>query len=192
LPSPPGPQAAGAEARADARDDALADTRVVGAGRPSKTQLKREAAELQALGAELAALPAERLARLGLPEPLLAALLAYRQTRTHEGRRRQLQYVGKLMRSVDAEPLREALAAERLGSARSTLRLHEAERWRAELLAGDDALERWQDLHPQTDALRLRSLVRAARRDGSAAPGSRQPASHRELYRFIEPMLSGS
>src|SRR5512145_3027220 len=92
--------------------------------RPSKTRLKQQSHDLQKLGQALAALSDERLAALALPERLLDALLQYRSTRSHEGRRRQLQYVGKLMREVDAEPLREAVAAATLGSARDTLLLH--------------------------------------------------------------------
>ncbi|HRH86098.1 MAG TPA: ribosome biogenesis factor YjgA, partial [Rubrivivax sp.] len=91
---------------------------------PSKTQLKLQAHDLQKLGMALAELPDARLAPLALPERLLDALLQYRQTRSHEGRRRQLQYVGKLMRDVDDAPLREAVAEARLGSARDTLLLH--------------------------------------------------------------------
>ena len=64
----------------------------------------------------------------------------YRRTRTHEGRRRQMQYIGKLMRGTDAEPIRQAVLDMQLGRAKDSLALHEAERWRAELIASDDAL----------------------------------------------------
>jgi len=85
-------------------------TESVEAARPSKTRLKHEAHELQALGAALTELPPERLDALELAEPLRDALLEWRRTRSHEGRRRQLQYIGKLMRNVDVEPLRAAVA----------------------------------------------------------------------------------
>jgi len=113
-----------------------------------------------------------------------------RNTRTHEGRRRQLQYVGKLMREVDDAPLREAVAEAKLGSARDTLLLHEAERWRDALLADDEALTRWLNEHADCDAQRLRSLVRAARREAALPPEQRNPRSLRELFQFIRPMLS--
>jgi ribosome-associated protein len=156
--------------------------------RPSKTRLKQEAHELQALGEALAELSAERLEALDLDESLLDALRAWSRTRTHEGRRRQRQYIGKLMRGVDVEPLRAAVAAARLGPARDALALHEAERWRDELIAHDDALTRWLDAHPRADAQRLRSLVRNARlevHDPAASPDARRGRGYRELFRFI-------
>lgn len=161
-----------------------------GAERPSKTRLKAQMHELQQLGAELAALPDDRLARTEMPDALREAILAYRRTKSHEGRRRQLQYVGKQMRAADAEPLREAVAAFKLGSAQDTLQLHEAERWRDELVASDDALTRWAQAHPESDLQRLRSLVRAARKDAAAAPEQRSGRGYRELFQFIKPWLS--
>lgn len=157
---------------------------------PSKTRLKQQSHDLQKLGMALADLSDARLARLDLPERLLDALAQYRDTRTHEGRRRQLQYVGKLMRDVDDAPLREAVAESKLGSARDTLLLHEAERWRDALLADDEALTRWMHEHADCDAQRLRSLVRAARREAALPPEQRNPRPMRELFQFIRPMLS--
>ena len=87
-------------------------------------------------------------------------------------------------------PLREAVAAFKLGSAKETLALHEAERWRAELLADDDALTRWMQKFVATDTQQLRSLVRAARRD-AVVPEERQPRSHRELFQFIKSAMAG-
>jgi ribosome-associated protein len=160
---------------------------------PSKTQLKQQSHDLQVLGVAVAALSDERLAALGLPEPLHDAITQYRRTRSHEGRRRQMQYVGKLMRGADEERLREAVAAATIGSAKETLALHEIERWRAELIADDDALTRWLQDHPDTDAQQLRSLVRAARRDAAGLVAEqRQPRSHRELFQFLKPLLQSS
>lgn len=158
--------------------------------RPSKTRLKQQSHDLQKLGLALAALSDDRLSGLGLPERLHEAITEYRRTRSHEGRRRQLQYVGKLMREVDAEPLHEAVAQATLGSARDTLLLHEAERWRDALLADDEAMTRWLQAHADCDAQRLRSLVRAARREAALPPEQRNPRSHRELFQFIRPLLT--
>jgi ribosome-associated protein len=159
--------------------------------RPSKTQLKQQSSALQKLGLELAGLPADRLDAIDMPEPLRAAIDEYRRTKSHEGRRRQLQYVGKLMRGTDEGPLREALAEATIGSARAKLALHEAERWRAELIADDGALGRWLERHPDTDTQQLRSLVRAARRDAAGLePEARQPKSFRDLFQFLKPMIS--
>jgi ribosome-associated protein len=170
-------------------DDALGDAR------PSKTRLKQQAQDLQTLGVAVAALSIDRLKALDLPEPLWDAITEYRRTKSHEGRRRQMQLVGKLMRSADEALLREEVAAAELGNARDTLALHEAERWRAELVASDEALTRWMHEHPHTDAQQLRSLVRAARRDGLALAArtdgdTRQPKSFRELFQFIKPSLA--
>jgi ribosome-associated protein len=94
------------------------------------------------------------------------------------------------MRRADEDALREAVAASKIGSARETLALHEAERWRAEFIAGDEALERWVQAHPETDVQHLRSLVRAARRDAAGlGVEARQPKSYRELFQFIKPWI---
>ena len=174
--------------RTDPEDDT--DTSEAIEARPSKTRLKQQSHDLQKLGLALAELPDERLAALNLPERLLDAIVQYRGTRSHEGRRRQLQYVGKLMREVDPEPLREAVAESKLGSARDTLLLHEAERWRDALLTDDEALTRWMQEHADCDAQHLRSLVRAARREAALPLEQRNPRSHRELFQFIRPLLS--
>lgn len=160
------------------------------ASRPSKTQLKQQMHELQSLGEALAALPEVRLAAVAMPEPLREAIAQYRRTRSHEGRRRQMQYVGKQMRKADAGPLREAVAAFKLGSAKDTLALHETERWRAELVADENAATRWAQAYPASDLQRLRSLVRAARKDAAATPEQRNGRSWRELFQFIKPWLN--
>jgi ribosome-associated protein len=161
--------------------------------RPSKTQLKQKSHALQELGVAVSELSAERFAAIDMPDNLRDAIEIYRKTRSHEGRRRQMQYVGKLMRKADEDVLREAVAAATLGSAKETLALHDTERWRAQLMADDDAMTRWLAEHPDTDTQQLRSLVRAARRDAAAlAPEARQPKSFRELFLFIKPMLKAA
>ena len=158
--------------------------------RLSKTRLKQQSHDLQTLGLALAALGSDTLAAIQMPEGLRDAIAQFRRTKSFEGRRRQMQYVGKLMRTADGDALREAVAAATLGTAQSALALHEAERWRAELIADDDALTRWLHDHPDTDTQQLRSLVRAARRDAAGLDlAARQPRSVRELFQFIKPML---
>ena len=139
-------------------------------GEPSKTELKKESAELQKLGEALLTLRADLFARLELPEGLVTALDALRRISNFEGRRRQLQYVGKLMRGLEPETLqaaRDALEEQRGGSAQQTLALHAAEKWRDDMIAGDDALQSWLQAHPDTDSQQLRALVRQARKDGT-------------------------
>lgn len=158
--------------------------------RLSKTQRKQQSHDLQALGLELAELPASRRAAAAMPEALRDAIEQYQRTRSHEGRRRQLQLIGKQMRFADAEPLREAVDAFKLGSARDTLMLHEAERWRDELVADDQAATRWAQAFPGSDLQQLRSLVRAARKDVALALALRNGRGYRELFQFIKPWLS--
>lgn len=168
-----------APAAPDADDDAPADER------PSKTQRKKASHELQDLGEALVALPEGRVAALALSEPLRDAVAEYRRTRSHEGRRRQLQYIGKLMRGVDTTAIRQAVDDMRLGRAKDALALHEAERWRAELLATDGAVGDFIARHPQVDAQQLRTLVRNARKDAAQAPEQRSGRAYRELFQFI-------
>ncbi|WP_245909488.1 ribosome biogenesis factor YjgA [Sphaerotilus hippei] len=165
-----------------------------GDDRPSKTQLKKVSHDLQALGSALLELPENRLAALDMPENLRDALNDLRGIRSHEGRRRQLQYVGKLMRGIDPEPLREAVAAMKVPGARETLALHEAERWRDLLLADDQALTTWMGDHPDTDVQQLRSLIRSARKDiekalqAQPAGGTpdRKGRSYRDLFQLVK------
>ena len=160
-------------------------------GRPSKSEQKRRSHDLQSLGLALTELSEQRLQTIEMPDALRDAIAELRRTRSHEGRRRQMQYVGKLMRSADEASLREAVAAATVGSAQDTLALHQTEQWRAQLIADDDALTRWLTAHPDTDGQQLRSLVRQARRDAvGLAPQARQPKSFRELYQLIRPKMT--
>ena len=159
--------------------------------KPSKSMLKRESHDLQQLGKQLLELPDNRLDDLQMPDRLRDALDAYKKTKSFEGKRRQLQFIGKVMREVDPGPLREAVAAFQLGHARNTLALHQAERWRAELLAENDkdALTRWGKTYPESDLQQLRALIRNARKDAAAAPEQRSGRAFRELFQFIKQVM---
>lgn len=156
--------------------------------RPSKTRLKREAHALQDLGARLVGLPEGRLRELQLPETLADAVQAARRIHGHEARRRQLQYIGRIMRDTDAAALRARLAAWDGDSAGHTARLREIERWRERLLADAAALTEFAREHPNADLQRLRTLVRNAQNE---ADGRRPPHSYRELFRALRALLSG-
>jgi ribosome-associated protein len=156
-----------------------------GLERPSKTQRKKASHELQDLGEALVALPDDRLDALALPETLRDAVREHKRTRTHEGRRRQMQYIGKLMRGTDVEPIRQAVTDLQLGRARDALALHEAERWRTELIASDDHVTRFVQAHTQVDAQQLRTLIRNARKDAAQTPDKRSGRAYRELFQFI-------
>src|SRR5262249_47784647 len=131
----------------------------------SKTQRKREMHALQELGEQLVGLTAAQLARLELPEKLLDAVQLAQQIHKFGALRRQLQYVGRLMRDVDSDAIAAQLEAWR-GSARdATARLHALERWRDELIASDVAMADLAAAYPGCDTQRLRTLVRNARRE---------------------------
>ncbi|HWI10249.1 MAG TPA: ribosome biogenesis factor YjgA [Burkholderiaceae bacterium] len=154
--------------------------------KPSKTRQKQVSHELQDLGEAAVALPDARLDGLAIDETLLDAIRQFKKTKTFEGRRRQMQYIGKLMRRHDVEPIRQAVTDMQLGRAKDSLALHQAERWRAELIADDDAATRWIAAHPETDVQQLRSLVRAARKDAALVPEKRSGRAFRELFQFIK------
>ena len=160
--------------------------------RGSKTKRKQHAHQLQDLGEALVELPAGRLAATPMPETLRDAIAEYHRTRSFEGKRRQLQLIGKRMRSASEAPLREAVDAFKLGSAKDTLLLHEIERWRDELVAHDDAATRWALAYPGSDLQQLRSLLRAARKDATAALAQRNGRGYRELVQFIKPWLKAA
>ena len=164
--------------------------------RPSKSQRKRDSHALQTLGEALVALPASRLSRVPMPDALRDAVTEYLRTRSHEGRRRQMQYIGRLMRGADVAPIRAAVDDHAHGRAQDALALHTAERWRAELIAEDAALDRWIAEHPDTDMQHVRTLVRNARREGAAEASTpagavpRKGRAYRELFQFVRDGLS--
>jgi ribosome-associated protein len=168
--------------------------------RPSKTQLKKQSHDLQQLGSALIELPESRLAAVDMPESLRDALTDLRHVRSHEGRRRQLQYVGKLMRGIDPEPLREAVASFKVPGARETLALHDTERWRDRLVGDDNALTLWLNEHPDTDVQGLRTLIRNARKELQKAtaetPNDGVPArkgrAYRDLFQWVKSALAES
>jgi ribosome-associated protein len=165
-------------------------------GPPSKTQLKAEADEKQALGEALITLRADLITRLDLPEKLLQALADAKKITNFEGRRRQMQFIGKLMRPLDAEPIRDAINEQAGVSAELTLQLHLAEQWRDKLIASDDAIGEWLAAYPQTDSQQLRALVRQARKNAAPEkPGAapRHGKSYREIFQLVRlAMAQGS
>ena len=162
---------------------------------PSRSARKRESEELQSLGEQVAELPAETIATLPLPEPLVDALASAKRIGSFGGRRRHLQYIGKLMRRLGPgalDAVRDAVSAARAPSARQTALLHRAERERDELLESDAALERWLADDRAADAQRLRSLIRQARKDArEARPGEapRRGKAYREIFAIVRARL---
>ena len=149
----------------------------------SKTRLKREMLELQALGAALVALPEAQLARMHLEEDLRQAVLEAQRIRSHEARRRQLQYIGRLMRAVDPEPIRAELAAIEGGSASAAAAHRRLEAWRERLLADDAALTDYAAEHPGAGLQEMRALIRNARKEQKEG---KPPRAYRELFRMLK------
>lgn len=162
-------------------------------GPPSKTQLKAEADEKQALGEALLTLRADLMAQLDLPDKLLDALKEAKRITNFEGRRRQMQFIGKLMRPLDTEPIRAAIDEQANGSADLTLALHLAEQWRDKLITSDDALSEWLTEYPDTDSQQLRALIRQARKDAKPEkPGEapRHGKSYREIFQMVRQAMA--
>lgn len=160
----------------------------------SKTQRKKEMLDLQALGEQLVALPSTKLREIDLPEPLLEAVLEAQHIRQHGALRRQLQYVGRLMRDVDAEPIRAHLDALAGHSKAHAAWQHRLEHWRTRLIDDDAALELFMASHTHADAQRLHTLIRNARREKL---NNQPPRSFRELLRVLreyepEPLSANS
>ena len=150
--------------------------------RPSKSQMKRDSTALQVLGRRIAELPKDRIAQLNLPERLHEAFLAYKTITAHEGGRRQLQFIGRLMRDVDPAPLIEALDRFNGASRAEVAAMHLAERWRDRLLEDATALTEFATAHPGCDIARLRTLMRNAQKEKAAG---KPPKDFRELYREL-------
>jgi len=169
----------------------------------SRTDLKRESTELQKLGEDLMHLRADLMAKLNLPEKLLDAIAAAKKITNFEGKRRQMQFVGKLMRQLDPELIEAAkrsLAEQYAPSIQDTLLLHQSEQWRDRLIADDDALALWITQHPDTDIQQLRALVRQARKDAitpdvaavSKGLAPRQGKAYRELFQMVRQTLQNT
>ncbi|MGE8472362.1 ribosome biogenesis factor YjgA [Paraburkholderia hospita] len=157
-----------------------------GYDRPSKSQLKREMHALQELGVELVALPKDALKRMPMPESLDDAVRAARRITDHEGKRRQMQYVGKVMRGLlddETAALREALDKYKGINKAETARLHWIERTREKLLADDAALTEFIRQHPAVDPQEGRTLIRNARRE---AQQGKPPRYFRDLFQWIK------
>lgn len=161
----------------------------------SRTDLKRESTELQELGAALLDLRTDLLERLPLSDKLKDAIAEAKRITNFEGKRRQMQYIGKLMRkleSTEVEQVRAALNEQANGSAADNLALHQAEVWRDRLISQDDAAGQWIESHPTTDTQQLRALIRQARKDAvPEKPGAalRHGRAYREIFQMVREVL---
>ena len=149
---------------------------------PSKSQRKRESTALQDLGAELVALSKERLAKIDMPERLRDALLEAQRITKHEARRRQMQFIGKIMRDVDAAPLRAAMDGINGVSKAATIRQHQLERLRTRLMEDEAVFSEVAREYPGADMQHLRQLRRNALKE---AQQGKPPRAYRELFREL-------
>ncbi|NNF51192.1 MAG: DUF615 domain-containing protein [Gammaproteobacteria bacterium] len=151
---------------------------------PSKSQLKRESTALQKLGEQLVSMPESQFLAIPMPEELRAAVKDARTMTSRRALYRQRQFIGKLMREIDASGVQAALeqqAAEHRNSAR---RFHHLENWRDRLIAeGDELLGELLEVWPEVDRQRVRNLVRQARFERDH---DKPPASARSLFRYLK------
>ncbi|MBG7618602.1 DUF615 domain-containing protein [Herbaspirillum sp. AP02] len=154
--------------------------------RPSKSQLKREMDALQKLGESLVAEPRDRVKRVPMPEDVRDAILECQQIKDHEGRRRQMQYVGKKMRTLEADELaiiQKTIDSWHGASKAETAAMHALERRREKLLADDQALTELLDRHPEVDVQHMRTLIRNARKEQAE---HKPPKAYREIFQILK------
>ena len=154
--------------------------------RPSKSELKRQMEELQKLGAQLVAEPRDRVKRVPMPDEVKDAILMCQTITNHEGRRRQLQYVGKMMRTLSEEEvavIQRTIDSWKGASKAETAALHALERRREKLLSDDKALTDLLSEHPELDVQHLRTLIRNARKEQAE---NKPPKAYRELFQILK------
>ena len=153
---------------------------------PSKTKIKKQMHELRDLGKELTELGKDQLAQLDIPEILRDAIRAMKNINSFGAQRRQIQYIGKLMRNVDPAPILAKLDAWKGKSQNHTAYMHQLERWRDRLLESDGALTELLAAYPQADAQRLRSLIRNALKEREL---QKPPKNYREIFQVLREIL---
>ena len=154
--------------------------------RPSKSELKRQSTALQKLGEDLIAEPRDRVKRVPMPEDVREAILECQLIKDHEGRRRQLQYVGKKMRTLDEAEIaiiQKTIDSWRGLSKSDTAAMHALERRRDKLLVDDQVLTDLLAQHPHLDAQQLRTLIRNARKEQAE---NKPPKAYREIFQILK------
>jgi ribosome-associated protein len=157
---------------------------------PSKSELKRQMTELQKLGEQLLHLQHRELEKMQLPQSLMEAVLLARRIKSREGKRRQLQYIGKLMRTIDAEPIRLQLLQREQGRQQINRQFHQLELLRDQLLSnGVSEIDSVIAHYPMADRTRLGQLVRAASKEQDQLQA---PKSSRKLFRYLRELAEHS
>ena len=154
----------------------------------SKSQRKRECHALQDLGEALVQLEASALAKIPLEDDLRNAITAARKMKQRGALKRQLQFIGKLMRGIDAEPIRDAYNAVTNHYREDINQLHQLEEWRDRLLAeGDKVLGELLEAFPDADRQHIRQLIRVANKEKA---GNKPPKSARELFQYLKSLMN--
>lgn len=154
----------------------------------SKTQVKREMEALQKLGEELIALPPVSRAKIPLDEELQdAIILADKLSKKREALRRHIQFIGRLMRSRDIEPIEQALAVIRNTNQAATRKFHLVEAWRDRLIAEPDSVTEFVAEYPEVDVQQLRQLIRQAKKEQEK---EQPPKAYRELFQLLKPFVT--
>jgi ribosome-associated protein len=160
--------------------------------RPSKSELKRQMTALQKLGEELIAEPRDRVKRVPMPEDVREAILECQLIKDHEGRRRQTQYVGKKMRTLEPDEIaaiQKMLDSWKGASKSETAALHAIERKRDKLLTDDKALTQLLEDNPELDAQHLRTLIRNARKEQAE---NKPPKAYREIFQILKQLQAAA
>ncbi len=153
---------------------------------PSKTKIKKQMHELRDLGKELTELSKDQLAQLDIPENLRDAIREIKSINKFGAQRRQMQYIGKLMREVDTAPIIAKLNGWKGHSQQHTAHLHQLERWRDRLIENDSALTELLAAHPQANAQHLRALIRNAQKEKAAG---KPPKNYREIFQALREII---
>jgi len=147
----------------------------------SKTQLKKEADDVQTLGVEIAQLPKQKITSLSLPDVAKEAIIFYQNIKKNSAKRRQAQYIGKILRGLDLSQVNEELnAIKNISKLRIKLE-HEAERWREKLISSPTALDEFINQY-QPDMSSLNQTISNARKESLTDKKSK---NYRNLYRLI-------
>ncbi|MDI6748410.1 MAG: ribosome biogenesis factor YjgA [Rhodocyclaceae bacterium] len=157
--------------------------------KPSKTARKRAMDDLQTLGVELVTLSKDQLKKIDLPEKLGTAVRDAQRITQHEAHRRQLQYIGKLMRLIDAEPIRAALDDIKGVSAAANARMHALESLRTRFLEDETVIGEIAVAHPDADLQLLRQLRRNALKEQQL---TKPPRAFRELFRVLRELSAAT
>jgi ribosome-associated protein len=165
----------------------MTDSKPVESEKPSKSRRKDDMLALQKIGESLTKLTDEQLLKIDLPDNLLTAIKHSRLLTSNEAKRRQLQYIGKIMRQLDAESIKETLKGIQLIHEKNVAQFQQIEEWRTKLISsGDNALNSFLEAHPESDRQQLRQLIRKAQQD---IKNNKNTGAEKLLFKYLRALL---